>query len=41
MQNDLIVNSQGNEVGVALMIPMGDYHSVWARFAVQASAHAD
>jgi hypothetical protein len=40
-QNDLIVNSHGNEVGLALMIPVGDYHSVWARFTVQASGRAD
>jgi hypothetical protein len=37
MQNNLIVNSHGSEVGLALMIPMGDYHSVWARFPVQAT----
>jgi hypothetical protein len=36
-RSDLIVNSRGNEVGLALMIPMGEYHSVWARFPVQAN----
>jgi hypothetical protein len=41
MQDELIVNSRGSEVGLALMIPMGDYHSVWARFTVQASGRAD
>jgi hypothetical protein len=40
-QNDLIVNGHGNEVGLALMIPMGDYHSVWARFPVQSNGRAD
>jgi hypothetical protein len=37
-QSDLIVNSHGSEVGIALMIPMGGFHSVWARFAIQTSS---
>jgi hypothetical protein len=41
MQDYLIVNSHGSEVGLALMIPMGDYHSGWGRFSVQASGRAD
>lgn len=40
-QDDLIVNSHGNEVGIALMIPMGDHYSVWARFPIQPSGRAD
>jgi hypothetical protein len=40
-QSDLIVNSHGSGVGIALMIPMGDSHSVWARFTVQTSGRAD
>jgi hypothetical protein len=40
-QSDLIVNSHGSEVGIALMIPMGDSYSVWARFTVQKSGDAD
>src|ERR1035441_10441982 len=40
-QSDLIVNSHGSEVGIALMIPMGDSHSVWARFAIQARSAFD
>jgi hypothetical protein len=40
-QDDLIVNSHGSEVGIALMIPMGDHHSVWARFPIQPSGRAD
>jgi hypothetical protein len=41
MQDYLIVNSHGSEVGLALMIPMGDYHSGWGRFSVQASGRTD
>jgi hypothetical protein len=40
-QSDLIVNSHGSEVGIALMIPIADSHSVWARFAVQTNSPAD
>jgi hypothetical protein len=36
-QNELFVNSHGGTAGVALMIPMADSYSAWARFPVQAS----
>ena len=35
---DLIVNRHGGSAGVALMIPIADYNSIWARFPVQATS---
>jgi hypothetical protein len=37
-QNELIVNSHGGSAGIALVIPMAEYGSAWARFPVQASS---
>ena len=34
---ELIVNGHGGSAGVALMIPMAEYNSAWARFPVQVS----
>jgi hypothetical protein len=36
-QGELIVNSHGGSAGVALLIPMAEYGSAWARFPAQAS----
>jgi hypothetical protein len=38
MQNELVVNSHGGSAGIALIIPMAEYESVWARFQVQESS---
>jgi hypothetical protein len=35
-QSELIVNGHGGSAGIALMIPMAEYGSTWARFPVQA-----
>jgi hypothetical protein len=37
-QSELIVNSHGGSAGIALIIPMAEYGSAWARFPVQASS---
>ena len=35
---ELIVNGHGGSAGLALMIPMTEYNSAWARFPVQVSS---
>jgi hypothetical protein len=37
-QSELFVNSHGGSAGIALIIPMAEYESGWARFPVQASS---
>lgn len=37
-QSELFVNGRGGSAGIALIIPMAEYESVWARFPVQESS---
>jgi len=37
-QSELFVNGHGGSAGIALIIPMAEYESAWARFPVQASS---
>jgi hypothetical protein len=37
-QGELFVNSHGGSAGIALMIPMAEYESGWARFPVEVSS---
>jgi hypothetical protein len=36
--NELIVNSHGGSAGIALIVPMAEYGSTWARFPARASS---